>query len=68
MKVWKQEFPGQLTTLDGRFEAVRFTLKEGASFSGWIVRSTTNRNLYSDPISNKQDAIFALEDMYYRNK
>jgi hypothetical protein len=63
IKVWVQEFPGQITTLDGRFEAVKFTIASGATFSGWVVRSCTSRSLFSDPISCRADAIRALEDM-----
>jgi len=62
-KGWSQEFPGQLTATDGRFEAVKYTIASGSTFSGWIVRSTTDRFNTSDPLRNKSEAIRVLEQL-----
>jgi hypothetical protein len=56
-KKYTAERPWLLTRNDGRVEAQRYYKSEGASFSGWIVRSTTDRFSLSDPIPNKASAI-----------
>jgi hypothetical protein len=50
----------RLVRNDDQVEAVRYFKSEGCRFSGWVVRSRVDRYSYSDPISNKQDAIRAL--------
>jgi hypothetical protein len=57
---YRQVRPGLLLRDDGQVEAVRFYLADGAAFSGWIVRSTTDQYSYSDPIPTKPEAIDAL--------
>lgn len=52
--------PGWMTRSDGKAEAVRYWLRHGDGFSGWIVRSTVDRHSYSDPIPNKREAKAAL--------
>lgn len=42
---------------DLRYSAVRESRREGASFTGWVVRDDTYLNIYSDPILRKEDAI-----------
>ncbi len=49
-----------LTRDDGNAEAVRYYKRDGANFTGWIVRSTTDRFSYSDAIPTKDRAIAAL--------
>jgi hypothetical protein len=56
----QQPAPGVLVRDDGQVEAVRYHLSEGARFSGWIVRSTTDRWSFSDPISTKPEAVEVL--------
>lgn len=45
---------------DGKVEAVRYSKGETGRWWGWIVRSTSNRYSYSDPIPTKKRAIEAL--------
>ena len=52
--------PGFLQTDDGRFETVRFYKARDAGFSGWVVRSTSDQYLYSDPLPNRAAAIRTL--------
>lgn len=42
--------------------AVRYTLAEGASFSGWVVRNEVDGS-HSDPIRLKRDALAQLRDI-----
>jgi len=56
-KGYTAERPWRLTRNDGKVEAERYRKCEGSSFSGWIVRSTTDQFSYSDPIPNKASAI-----------
>jgi hypothetical protein len=56
-KGYTAERPWRLTRNDGKVEAERYMKCEGSSFSGWIVRSTTDQLSYSDPIPNKASAI-----------
>jgi hypothetical protein len=42
--------------------ATRFTLAEGASFSGWVVRNEVDGS-YSDPIRLRTDALAQLRDI-----
>ena len=51
---------GRITRDDGIVEAVRYYRSEGASFSGWVVRSIYDPHSYSDPIPTKVDAAKAL--------
>jgi hypothetical protein len=51
---------GVITRDDDAVEAVRFYKTEGAGFTGWIVRSTTDPCDYSDPIPTKGEAIAML--------
>jgi len=51
---------GRIVRDDQQVEAVRFYKSEGATFSGWIVRSTTDDYSVSDPIPTKAEAIEAL--------
>lgn len=46
----------QMERSDGEAEAVRYWKSEGATFSGWIVRSTHNSYSYSDPIPTQAEA------------
>lgn len=56
-KGYIEERPWRLIRKDGKAEAERYRKCEGSSFSGWIVRSTTDQFSYSDPIQNKASAI-----------
>lgn len=51
---------GRLSRDDGLVEAVRYYRSDGASFSGWVIRSTYDSYSYSDPISNKTEAAECL--------
>jgi hypothetical protein len=51
--------PGYYGREDGSAEAVRYMAGE-ASWHGWIVRSTTQMNSMSDPISTKVEALEQL--------
>lgn len=44
-------------------EATRFYKRDGADFSGWVVRSGLD---YTDPIPNKPEAMEALRDTIER--
>jgi hypothetical protein len=61
-KGYRQDYPGKLIRDDGIVEALRYYQSEGAGFSGWIVRSTTDQYSYSDPIPTKPEAIEILLD------
>ena len=53
--------PGWWKRIDGSAEATRYTLNDtGGSWWGWVVRSTTDRNSYSDPIRTKIKALKQL--------
>ena len=54
----------QNTMFLGHIRADRFYKKYGASFSGWIVSSDLDKDHYSDPISNRTDAIATMYSMY----
>ena len=54
---YTEKRPWRLVRNDGKAEAERYRKSEGSSFSGWIVRSTTDQFSYSDPIPNKASAI-----------
>lgn len=43
--------------------ATRYTRREGAGFSGWVVRNEHSSSDYSDPIATKADAIAQLRTM-----
>jgi hypothetical protein len=60
MKGYIEERPWRLIRNDGKVEAERYRKSEGSSFSGWIVRSTTDQFSYSDPIPVKVLAIKRL--------
>jgi hypothetical protein len=46
----------------GDYVAERFYKSDGASFTGWIVRTKIGSRNYSDPISNKRDALRLLTE------
>lgn len=54
-------FPGHLDS--ERFEATRYTLREGASFSGWVVRSKHDMHWCTDPLPNERAAREAMVEM-----
>jgi hypothetical protein len=54
------ETPGRLVRADGKAEATRYYRSLGDYFDGWVVRSTSDRYSYSDPIPNKTQAIRTL--------
>lgn len=60
MTGYRQDRPGHLTRNDEQAEAVRYYKADGARFSGWIVRSTTDQYSYSDPVPTKPEAIELL--------
>jgi hypothetical protein len=43
--------------------ATRFTRREGADFTGWVVRNAHSSSDYSDPIARKADALRLLRAM-----
>lgn len=51
--------PGYLVRDDGKVEAVRYWAGRDG-FAGWVVRSTSDRYSYSDPIPTKAEAVAAL--------
>jgi hypothetical protein len=53
--------PGYWERVDGSATAERFTLNDtNGSWWGWIVRSTTERHSYSDPLRTKKEALDQL--------
>jgi hypothetical protein len=59
-KLTYEDKNGYLIRSDGKVAAERYYQSEGASFSGWVVRSLRDKHSYSDPIPNKKQAIKAL--------
>lgn len=59
-KEYTEDRPWMLTRNDGKVEAERYYKSEGSSFSGWVVRSTSDPFSYSDPIPNKKEAVHQL--------
>lgn len=51
------DFGGRLERSDEEVEAVRYYKTEGATFSGWVIRSRVDSYSYSDPIPTKAEAI-----------
>ena len=47
----------------GHVVATRFYKREGAGFSGWVVRSARTGH-YSDPRPNREMAVSTLMEMY----
>lgn len=54
---------GYFESADGRFSATRFYASRGDAFSGWVVQSTTDRSLYTDPLPNRQRAEEVMKSM-----
>lgn len=51
-------------SLDQKFEASRYyKSQDGGGFSGWLVRSVSDRNWITDPISTKQEALETMAEM-----
>lgn len=59
-KGYAQPAPGTLIRDDGKVQAKRFTKRDGANFSGWVVSEYMDRHAYSDPIPTKSEAIDVL--------
>jgi len=57
-KGWAEE-PGHIVRGDLPIEAMRFYRRQGAAFSGWIVREIFG-NGYLDPLPTKAEALAAL--------
>lgn len=52
------EIPGK-----GVCEVVRYSVRNGDGFDGWIARVRGDRYAYTDPLPTKRDAIWAATEM-----